>query len=553
MTDDALVEAPAEETAGFASLGLRAEILRAVEDSGYTRPTEIQCRAIPEVIGGRNIVGIAQTGTGKTASFVLPMLHMLAAGRARARMPRSLILSPTRELATQTASNFENYGKYLDLSMVLIIGGVGMGDQEKALEKGVDVLIATPGRLLDWFERGKLLLGGVDVLVIDEADRMLDMGFLPDIERILTLLLGRKQTLLFSATMPPEISRLTDRFLADPLKIEVARPATTSASIEDVLVPVKGGDKRSLLAKLIGERDIQKAIVFCNRKRDVGSLTRHLQRKGMNARDLHGDLDQAHRQATLNAFKGGEVDFLVATDVAARGLDISDMPVVVNFDVPMNADDYVHRIGRTGRAGKTGRAFTLTTPQDFKFLQAIEKSTGRTLNTLELVADDEVAGEFADEDHTVAEGIQVPFLRAPRSRRRARTSSEAPSNAASGRSRTRRRSARMTEDAPSEETASSVVESRESQETSESAPRPSRRRSSTRRKQDSESAPIESSTPVETSSEDKAAKPARTASRRRGRSKSEEDEPKVVGLGDHVPSFLLRPVPLGNSGAAEAD
>ena len=367
---------------GFAALGLRDEVLRAVAETGYTSPTPIQAAAIPLVLARRDLIGVAQTGTGKTASFVLPMLDILASGRARARMPRSIILSPTRELATQTAANFETYGKHLSLTMALIIGGVGMGDQEKLLEKGVDVLIATPGRLLDWFERGKLMLSHVQIIVIDEADRMLDMGFIPDVEKIIGLLIKREQTLLFSATMPPEVRRLADRFLRDPAVVEVARPASTSATVEDFVLRVDGDAKRGALERLIGRENIGKAIVFCNRKREVASLARWLQRQGHNARDIHGDLDQAQRQATLDAFKADTVDFLVATDVAARGLDIDDMPCVINFDVPMHAEDYVHRIGRTGRAGRKGRAFTLVTPDDGKFLSAIERLTARTIGTL---------------------------------------------------------------------------------------------------------------------------------------------------------------------------
>jgi superfamily II DNA/RNA helicase len=373
--------------ASFAALGLRDEVLRAVAEAGYTDPTPIQAAGIPHVLARRDVIGIAQTGTGKTASFVLPMLDILAAGRARARMPRSIILSPTRELATQTAANFETYGKHLSLTMALIIGGVGMGEQERLLEKGVDVLIATPGRLLDWFERGKVILSHVQIIVIDEADRMLDMGFIPDVERIIGLLLKREQTLLFSATMPPEVRRLADRFLADPAVVQVARSATPAADIEDFVVPVAAERKRNDLERLIAREGIGKAIVFCNRKREVGSLSRWLQRRGHNARDIHGDLDQPQRQATLDAFKADTVDYLIATDVAARGLDIDDMPCVINFDVPIHAEDYVHRIGRTGRAGKKGRAFTLAVPDDQRYLAAIEKLTARSIPRLVAVAE----------------------------------------------------------------------------------------------------------------------------------------------------------------------
>ncbi|MGF1475344.1 MAG: DEAD/DEAH box helicase [Geminicoccaceae bacterium] len=405
-------EIPAES--GFAGLGLRDEVLRAIADSGYTQPTPIQAQAVPSVLAGHDLIGIAQTGTGKTAAFVLPMIDRLAAGRARARMPRSVILSPTRELAAQTAENFERYGKYLKLSMALVIGGVSMGDQEKLLDRGVDVLIATPGRLLDWFERGKVLLGGVGTLVVDEADRMLDMGFIPDVERIAGLLTRRQQTLLFSATMPKEVRRLAETFLKDPVEVTVAPPATTSANVQAYLCTVDGSKKSDAVKRLIEDQNIEKAIIFCNRKRDVSSLNRRLVRHGYNARDIHGDLDQSQRIATLDAFKADQVDFLVATDVAARGLDISDMPNVINYDVPTNPDDYVHRIGRTGRAGKLGRAFTLATPEDEKFVSGITRLIGTAIDHLELVAGQAKRSVVVDED---AEEPKTPSRR----RRRAAT------------------------------------------------------------------------------------------------------------------------------------
>ncbi len=399
----------------FADLGLREEILAAVTEAGYTEPTPIQAQAIPRILERRDVVGVAQTGTGKTASFTLPMLQILAAGRTRARMPRSLILSPTRELATQTARNFEIYGKNLKLSMALLIGGVGMGDQERVLEKGVDVLIATPGRLLDWFERGKVLLGGVEILVIDEADRMLDMGFIPDVERIVGLLLRRQQTLLFSATMPKEVRRLADKFLRDPVTIEVAPPERKAELVEDVFVPTEPQKKRETLLRLIEGQQVGTAMIFCNTKREVAGLTRFLARRGLDARDIHGDLDQPVRQATLDAFGRGEVRYLVATDVAARGLDIADMPVVINFDVPHSPDDYVHRIGRTGRAGRRGRAFTLITAADARAVAAIERQTGRRIPRLEL-------------EPAAAEGRSEPAAEEVprRGRRRAPKRGEAP-------------------------------------------------------------------------------------------------------------------------------
>jgi superfamily II DNA/RNA helicase len=362
----------------FDDLGLSPQVLKAVADSGYTTPTPIQARGIPVVLQGKDIIGIAQTGTGKTASFTLPMIEILARGRAKARMPRTLILEPTRELAAQVAESFERYGKYHKLSMALLIGGVSFDDQDKKLDRGVDVLIATPGRLLDHFERGKLMLTGVQILVIDEADRMLDMGFIPDVERIAKQIPFTRQTLFYSATMPPEIQRLTDQFLQGPVRIEVSRPATAAATIVQVAVTVPGGEwsKRESLRRLIRENDVKNAIVFCNRKRDVDVVAKSLQKHGFNAAPLHGDLDQSVRTRTLEAFRAGDVALLVASDVAARGLDIPSVGHIFNFDVPFQPDDYVHRIGRTGRAGRIGHAFTLVSRHDEKSLAAIEKLLG---------------------------------------------------------------------------------------------------------------------------------------------------------------------------------
>jgi superfamily II DNA/RNA helicase len=363
----------------FADLHLSDELLRAVIDSGYNDPTPIQRQAIPTILMGRDIIGVAQTGTGKTASFVLPMIDILAQGRARARMPRSLILAPTRELAAQVAENFEKYGKYHKLTMALLIGGVSFGDQDKALERGVDVLIATPGRLMDQFERGKILMSGVDILVIDEADRMLDMGFIPDVEKICERINKNRQTLLFSATMPPPIKKLADRFMREPKVIEVSRPATTNASIAQSVLRTTSRGKREALRGLLRAEDVRTAIIFCNRKRDVKTLVESLQQHGFRAGQIHGDMEQADRIATLNRFKADEINILVASDVAARGLDIKGVSHVFNFDVPYNADDYVHRIGRTGRAGATGIAVTLVTEEDAESLADIEKLTGQPI------------------------------------------------------------------------------------------------------------------------------------------------------------------------------
>ncbi|MEQ1650745.1 MAG: DEAD/DEAH box helicase, partial [Hyphomicrobiaceae bacterium] len=363
----------------FADLNLSAKVLSAVVASGYTIPTPIQAQAIPVAVTGRDILGIAQTGTGKTAAFVMPMITRLETGRARARMPRSLILAPTRELATQVAQSFEKYGVNHKLDLALLIGGVAMDEQIKKLDRGVDVLIATPGRLLDHFGRGRIMLMGVEILVIDEADRMLDMGFIPDIEKICKLLPPRRQTLFFSATMPPEITRLTEQFLTNPLRIEVAKPATTAKTITQRFFYAPGGEdwaKREILRDLLRTQPVQNAIIFCNRKRDVAILNKSLIKHGFNAGCLHGDMDQSSRTATLDKFRAGEITVLAASDVAARGLDIPEVSHVFNFDIPWQADDYVHRIGRTGRAGREGFSASIVTGDDFKALAEIAKITG---------------------------------------------------------------------------------------------------------------------------------------------------------------------------------
>jgi superfamily II DNA/RNA helicase len=367
-----------ETSPGFSNLGLSPKVLEAIAASGYTTPTPIQAQAIPDAVAGKDILGIAQTGTGKTASYVLPMLTRLEQGRARARMPRSLILCPTRELAAQVAENFEKYGSQHKLNMALLIGGVSFDEQNRKLDRGVDVLIATPGRLLDQYQRGKILMTGVDILVIDEADRMLDMGFIPDIERICSLLPPKKQTLFFSATMPPEIQRLVDRFLKSPTRVEVAKQATTASTITQRFQFVEGGDweKREALRGLIRGQEVKNAIIFCNRKRDVDVLHKSLIKHGFNAGCLHGDMEQHTRTATLDGFRSGAITLLAASDVAARGLDIPDVSHVFNFDVPIHSEDYVHRIGRTGRAGKLGASFTLVTDHDIRALREIEKMTG---------------------------------------------------------------------------------------------------------------------------------------------------------------------------------
>ncbi|HEY5721110.1 MAG TPA: DEAD/DEAH box helicase [Allosphingosinicella sp.] len=403
----------------FADLGLSDELLRAVTESGYDEPTPIQRQAIPSVLMNRDLIGIAQTGTGKTAGFVLPMIDILAQGRSRARMPRSLILEPTRELAAQVAENFEKYGKYHKLSMALLIGGVSMGDQMAALEKGVDVLIATPGRLMDLFGRGKILLTGCSLLVIDEADRMLDMGFIPDIEEICTKLPATRQTLLFSATMPPPIKKLADRFLSNPKTIEVSRPASSNALIDQRLMRVDARKKKDVLRDRLRGNDVRTAIIFCNRKTTVRELATSLKRSGLKAGEIHGDMEQADRIKELDRFKSEEINILVASDVAARGLDIKGVSHVFNYDVPWHPDDYIHRIGRTGRAGKTGVAITLATSADAEAIEAIEKLSGTKIRPVEGLAD---SGPVASEERDAPPAREE---RAPRGRGRGGRSDEA--------------------------------------------------------------------------------------------------------------------------------
>src|SRR5688572_5059226 len=397
----------------FADLGLSDELLRAVADSGYGEPTPIQRGVIPSVLMGRDLVGIAQTGTGKTAGFVLPMIDILAQGRSRARMPRSMILEPTRELAAQVAENFEKYGKYHKLSMALLIGGVQMGDQVKALEKGVDVLIATPGRLMDLFGRGKIMLNGCDLLVIDEADRMLDMGFIPDIEEICSKLPKSRQTLLFSATMPPPIQKLAAKFLTEPKTVEVARPATANVNIDQRLVIVPGPKKRDALRHILREEGFRNAIIFSNKKVTVRELYTSLKRSGFSVGQIQGDMDQGSRIAEFDRFKKEEINILVASDVAARGLDVKGVSHVINFDVPWQPDDYIHRIGRTGRAGMKGIAYTLATSADAEAVAAIEKLTGFKINRVDSEGGSATPSVDRDAPAAKAPAAEAPAAVAP--------------------------------------------------------------------------------------------------------------------------------------------
>jgi superfamily II DNA/RNA helicase len=393
----------------FSNLGLSDKVLAAVAASGYTSPTPIQEQAIPHVLAHRDVLGIAQTGTGKTAAFVLPMLTLLEKGRARARMPRTLILEPTRELAAQVKENFDRYGVGQKLNVALLIGGVSFGDQDAKLMRGVDVLIATPGRLLDHTERGKLLMTGVELLVIDEADRMLDMGFIPDIERICKLVPFTRQTLFFTATMPPEIRRITETFLHNPVKVEVSKPASTAVTVAQSQISTgkEPHEKRELLRQLLrNAKDLKNAIIFCNRKREVAILHKSLQKHGFGVAALHGDMDQSARMASLEQFRKGELPLLVASDVAARGLDIPEVSHVFNFDVPHHPDDYVHRIGRTGRAGRLGTAVSIVSPADQKSILAIEKLIGQSIPHAEGYAP--VEASTADADGATADSSSRP-------------------------------------------------------------------------------------------------------------------------------------------------
>jgi superfamily II DNA/RNA helicase len=428
----------------FTQLGLSPTTLQAVIDTGYTTATPIQAQAIPVALAGRDVLGIAQTGTGKTAAFTLPLIERLASGRAKARMPRALVLAPTRELADQVAESFAKYAKGTKLNWVLLIGGVSMGDQVAALNKGVDVLIATPGRLIDLFERGKMMLNGVEIMVVDEADRMLDMGFIPDIEKIFKLTPPKRQTLFFSATMPPEITRLTTQFLKDPTRIEASRPAMTAETITQYLVRIPGSDpklKREALRALVGRDDVKNGIVFCNRKSEVNTVAKSLKQHGFDAAPIHGDLDQSLRTKTLADFRSGALKILVASDVAARGLDIPDVSHVFNYDVAHNADDYVHRIGRTGRAGKSGQTFMIVTPSDDRSLDKVLKLIKMTPEelTLDLSSGGKARPAKAEPSRTGDEAAAAD--KPARSRRQASpaVAEEASGEAPARRSRSRRK------------------------------------------------------------------------------------------------------------------
>jgi superfamily II DNA/RNA helicase len=519
-----VLELPASEEAApaqitFADTGLSEPILSAIAEKGYIYPTPIQAQAIPVVLAGRDVLGVAQTGTGKTAGFTLPMLDILSGSRARARMPRSLILEPTRELALQVAENFVLYGKNTKLNHALLIGGESLNDQKDALTRGVDVLIATPGRLLDLFERGGLLLNDCKVLVIDEADRMLDMGFIPDVERIVGLLPKNRQTLFFSATVSPEIRRLSDAFLTNPKMITVSRSATVATTIVAGLALVAEHDKREALRRLIRSEDVQNALIFCNRKTEVDILYKSLKRHGFSVGALHGDMAQPVRFATLEKFKAGETRLLVCSDVAARGLDIGGLSHVFNFDVPHHAEDYVHRSGRTGRAGREGHAYTLASPEDRFVVEAIEKLTGSPIPRIVVPGLDVVEW---------AEGSGRP--RRGRGAAASRSKGSGRGESARGRTEKPRAPAGGEERAPVEakpaDRAPRAAKSRTPQPAARPAARP-------------EPAPERD--------------PVRADGAPRERRWREEDlGPSVAGFGGEIPAFMLLPKRATRGHAAEA-
>ena len=536
----------------FTDLGLSEKVLQAVAASGYDTPTPIQAQAIPHALQGRDVLGIAQTGTGKTAAFTLPMLSRLEQGRARARMPRTLILEPTRELAAQVEDAFNKYGVNHRLNVALLIGGVSFGDQEQKIMRGADVLIATPGRMLDFFERGKLLLNGIEILVIDEADRMLDMGFIPDIEKICKLVPFTRQTLFFSATMPPEITRLTEQFLHNPERVEVARVGTTAATIRQAVVASPSGPiKRETLRRIIrAEENLKNAIIFCNRKRDVATLHRSLVKHGFSAGALHGDMDQPARMASLDAFKSGDVALIVCSDVAARGLDIPDVSHVFNFDVPTHADDYVHRIGRTGRAGKSGTAITLVTDEDSKYLDDIEKLTRQEIERLESPISEEEAANAPRRERSERFG-RGREGRDGRSRGRDRDRSRESAARAERFSRKPDEAEAPVETAPDEAHAD-VDKLRSRRRRAEERPARDDRRDFDRRGARAEepraprAARAEDSRQPRPRVEEARPETAERAPRRgepRGRRREREDAP-VMGFGDDMPNFLMRSAKL---------
>jgi superfamily II DNA/RNA helicase len=519
----------------FSDLNLNPKVLKAIEEAGYETPTPIQAGAIPPALEGKDVLGIAQTGTGKTASFTLPMITMLARGRARARMPRSLVLCPTRELAAQVAENFDTYTKHLKLTKALLIGGVSFGEQDKLIDKGVDVLIATPGRLIDHFERGKLILSDVKIMVVDEADRMLDMGFIPDIERIFQMTPFTRQTLFFSATMAPEIERITNTFLSNPTRVEVARQATTGENIEQGVLMLTASrkdreatEKRKVLRALIdAEGDkCTNAIIFCNRKMDVDTVAKSLKKHGYDAAPIHGDLDQSQRTKTLDGFRNGELRFLVASDVAARGLDVPSVSHVYNFDVPSHAEDYVHRIGRTGRAGRDGKAIMICVPRDEKNLADVERLVQREIPRIENPLGDTPAAKPAKEAAQDAPKADKPVAKDA-------AQDEAPKSEKPKRTRTRSRKKPETAKVETDTVAADAPkpEPKPEQPTPEATPEVQAE------KQPEPKAAAADDKPQDDKQQQNR-RGGRGNNRNENRNQNNRNDNKIVGLGEHTPEFI---------------
>ena len=546
----------------FPDLGLSDEVCKAISEAGYETATPIQQKSIPHVLMGKDLLGTAQTGTGKTAAFLLPMIDVMAQGRSKPRMPRALVLEPTRELAAQVADSFDMYTKYQKLSRALLIGGLGMKEQEAELDGTCDIIIATPGRLLDLFDRGRMMLSQIQFFVIDEADRMMDMGFMPDVERIVSCLPPRRQTLFFSATMPPSIRKLADKFLVEPREVEVAPPASPAATVEQHLTMLDERDKRDALRALINQENIRNALIFCNRKSDVKMLHKSMQKHGYDAVALHGDMDQLDRMATLEKFKTDQAKIMVCSDVAARGIDIQGLSHVFNFDVPFHAEDYIHRIGRTGRAGMKGRAFMLATAKESKALDAIQKLIGGNIKPM-VIDGFGKKGAPAPAAAEAADGDEAPAPKRARRPRRTKPKDVAEEAVAD----TTAPEAAQAEPVEAEAVAGNTA-ARATEDAPAKAPRPRR----APRRKAAEEAPVEAA-PAAATEEPKAEGRApgrvphgdgpdagRQAGRSRpspnrsgGRNRRDDNDNTPVGLGDHVPAFLLRPLRIPEeSGDADA-
>lgn len=550
----------------FPDLGLSDEVCKAISEAGYETATPIQQKSIPHVLMGKDLLGTAQTGTGKTAAFLLPMIDVMAQGRSKPRMPRALVLEPTRELAAQVADSFDMYTKYQKLSRALLIGGLGMKEQEAELDGTCDIIIATPGRLLDLFDRGRMMLSQIQFFVIDEADRMMDMGFMPDVERIVSCLPPRRQTLFFSATMPPSIRKLADKFLVEPREVEVAPPTSPAATVEQHLTMLDERDKRDALRALINQENIRNALIFCNRKSDVKMLHKSMQKHGYDAVALHGDMDQMDRMATLEKFKTDQAKIMVCSDVAARGIDIQGLSHVFNFDVPFHAEDYIHRIGRTGRAGMKGRAFMLATAKESKALDAIQKLIGGNIKQIEI---DGFGKKGAPAPAAVAASDDDEAPAPKRARRPRRTKPKDETGEA------------VADATAAEVAATEPVETgapAEDATAAEAAPaRTPRTRRAPRRK--TGEAPVEAApaaAPEETKAESRepSREPGRapgrvphgdgpdvgrpagrsrpSPNRSGGRNRRDDGDNTPVGLGDHVPAFLLRPLRIPDESSSDA-